>query len=59
MRTFRNFINGEYVDARGGRTSDVVNPATGAVYAQAVLSGNDDVDAAMRAAAEDRNLVDA
>ena len=52
MRTFRNFINGEYVDARGGRTSDVVNPATGAVYAQAVLSGNDDVDAAMRAAAD-------
>ena len=52
MRTFRNFINGEYVDARGGRTSDVVNPATGGVYAQAVLSGNDDVDAAMRAAAD-------
>ncbi|HVT65346.1 MAG TPA: gamma-aminobutyraldehyde dehydrogenase [Mycobacteriales bacterium] len=46
----RNFINGEHVDARSGRMSDVVDPATGEAYAQAPVSGGDDIDAAMAAA---------
>ncbi|MCA1221332.1 gamma-aminobutyraldehyde dehydrogenase [Streptomyces sp. 8L] len=50
-RRLRNYINGEFRDAADGRTTDVVNPATGEVYATAPLSGPDDVDAAMRAAA--------
>jgi betaine-aldehyde dehydrogenase len=50
-RQLRNFINGQYVDAAEGRTSDVVNPATGQAYASAPVSGQQDVDAAMRAAA--------
>ena len=50
MQTFRNFVNGEFVDAVDGATSDVVNPATGAVYATAPLSGEADIDGAMRAA---------
>ena len=50
MKTFRNFVNGEFVDAVEGGTSDVVNPATGAVYASAPISGEADIDRAMRAA---------
>ncbi|RIJ77477.1 gamma-aminobutyraldehyde dehydrogenase [Nakamurella silvestris] len=46
----RNFINGEWADARSGATSDVVDPSTGAVYATAPVSGAEDVDAAYRAA---------
>ena len=34
-KQFRNMINGESVDAASGETYDVVNPATGEVYAQA------------------------
>ena len=35
MKAFQNFINGEYVDAVDGRTTAVVNPATGEQYATA------------------------
>jgi betaine-aldehyde dehydrogenase len=47
----RNFVNGEYTDAKSGRTSEVIDPSTGDVYAQAPVSGPEDVDAALRAAA--------
>src|SRR5579863_3030836 len=50
-RTLQNFVNGTYTDASEGRTSDVVDPSTGEVYAHAPISGREDVDAAMRAAA--------
>ncbi len=50
MKTFRNFINGEYVDAVDGRTTPVINPATGEQYATAALSGEADIDNAMKAA---------
>jgi betaine-aldehyde dehydrogenase len=50
-RTLRNFVNGQQVEAADGRTSDLVNPATGEVYAAAPLSSATDVDAAMSAAA--------
>ncbi|GAA0343940.1 gamma-aminobutyraldehyde dehydrogenase [Actinoallomurus spadix] len=49
--TLRNFVGGEHVDAKDGRTSDVIDPSTGETYAQAPLSGPADVDAAMTAAA--------
>ncbi|MGZ5416204.1 MAG: gamma-aminobutyraldehyde dehydrogenase [Nocardioides sp.] len=49
---FRNIIGGESVAAASGATYDVVNPATGQVYAQAPASGAEDVDRAMRAADE-------
>ena len=51
MKAFKNFVNGQHVEAADGRTTDVVNPATGQVYATAPLSGQADVDAAMSAAA--------
>lgn len=51
MKAFTNFINGERVGAADGRTTEVVNPATGQAYATAPLSAQADVDAAMSAAA--------
>jgi len=51
MKAFKNFVNGEWVDAKDGRTSPVINPATGEQYAEATLSGAADVDLAMQAAA--------
>ncbi|MEO5608599.1 MAG: aldehyde dehydrogenase family protein, partial [Ornithinibacter sp.] len=49
-RILRNFINGEYTDARSEARTDIVNPATGAVVASAPVSGAEDVDAAYAAA---------
>lgn len=51
MKAFKNFINGQKVDAADGRTTPVVNPVTGEQYATAPLSGGADIDAAMSAAA--------
>jgi betaine-aldehyde dehydrogenase len=51
MKAYRNFVNGQYVDAADGRTIPVVNPSTGDQYATAPLSGANDIDAAMGAAA--------
>ncbi|WP_327656612.1 gamma-aminobutyraldehyde dehydrogenase [Streptomyces sp. NBC_00483] len=50
LRKLRNFVAGEFKDAADGRTTEVVNPATGEAYATAPLSGQADVDAAMAAA---------
>ncbi len=50
QRSLRNFIGGEYVDGRTDSTTDIVNPATGAVVATAPVSGQADVDAAYAAA---------
>ncbi|GGO47867.1 gamma-aminobutyraldehyde dehydrogenase [Streptomyces daqingensis] len=50
LRRLRNYIDGEFRDAADGRTTDVVDPATGEVYATAPLSAAADVDAAMAAA---------
>lgn len=50
VRKLQNFVNGEYVEAKSGETSDVINPATGQVYATAPVSSAADVDAAYRAA---------
>ncbi|GGP04461.1 gamma-aminobutyraldehyde dehydrogenase [Nonomuraea glycinis] len=47
----QNFINGELVDAKSGRFSDVIDPCTGEAYLQAPISGAEDVDTAFAAAA--------
>jgi betaine-aldehyde dehydrogenase len=52
MHTYRNFVNGQYVDAADGRTIPVVDPSTGEQYATAPLSSDVDVDVAMKAAAD-------
>jgi betaine-aldehyde dehydrogenase len=47
----RNFVGGEHVDTVEGRRADLVDPATGAVFASAPVSGPQDVDRAYTAAA--------
>ena len=47
MKAFKNFVNGEWVDASDGRTTAIINPSTGEQYAEATLSGPADVDAAI------------
>ena len=49
-QTVRNFINGESVEARDGRRTDLIDPATGEVFGSAPLSSAEDVDAAYAAA---------
>ncbi|MFI7221617.1 gamma-aminobutyraldehyde dehydrogenase [Nonomuraea angiospora] len=51
MIRLQNFINGEFVDAKSGRFSDIIDPCTGEAYLQAPVSGPEDVDAAFAAAA--------
>ena len=50
MKKFRNFIDGNHVDAAKGETLDIINPATGKVYATSPNSKQADIDAAMAAA---------
>ncbi len=52
MKSFSNFIDGKSTPALSGETTDVINPATGEVYAQAANSGAADVDVAMKAASK-------
>ena len=49
--TFSNVVGGELVPSVAGTTYDVIDPSTGEVYAQAPLSGAEDVDRAYAAAA--------
>ncbi|MEU0092926.1 gamma-aminobutyraldehyde dehydrogenase [Kribbella sp. NPDC006257] len=51
QQTFVNVVDGKTIGALSGAQYDVVNPATGEVYAQAPLSGTEDVDQAFGAAA--------
>jgi betaine-aldehyde dehydrogenase len=46
-----NFVDGKSADAADGRTSELVDPSTGQVFAQAPVSSAADVDAAVQAAA--------
>jgi betaine-aldehyde dehydrogenase len=50
QRELRNYVNGEFKPSHEGKTLDVVNPSKGEVYATAPLSGEADVDSAMKAA---------
>src|SRR6478672_2814292 len=49
-QSFRNVVDGEAVDSVSGETYDIVDPTTGEVYAQAPMSGPEDVDRAYAAA---------
>ncbi|HJU98519.1 MAG TPA: gamma-aminobutyraldehyde dehydrogenase [Jiangellaceae bacterium] len=50
-RILQNFVDGRAVEADAGRTAPLIDPSTGEVFAEAPLSGEADVDAAMQAAA--------
>jgi acyl-CoA reductase-like NAD-dependent aldehyde dehydrogenase len=45
-----HFINGEFVAAATGQTFEVVDPATGQVFARAAMGGAEDIDRAVKAA---------
>jgi betaine-aldehyde dehydrogenase len=51
QRVLQNFVGGERVDTADGRRMDLVDPATGEVFASAPVSGAEDVDRAYRTAA--------
>ena len=50
VKTYANFIDGEWTAPAEGRTEGVLNPATGEEIAQAPLSTKEDVDRAVAAA---------
>ena len=52
MKTLQNFINGKFVASKSGKTSELINPATGKVFATAPVSNLDDVNLAMKSAAD-------
>jgi 1-pyrroline dehydrogenase len=51
VKTYQQFIGGEWVDSASGETLDVENPANGKVIAAVQMSGAEDVDRAADAAA--------
>jgi betaine-aldehyde dehydrogenase len=53
-KELRNFIGGKWADAADGRRADLIDPSTGEVFASAPVSGERDVDAAMKAAEQAR-----
>jgi betaine-aldehyde dehydrogenase len=50
-RIVRNFVAGAHADAADGRTADLISPVTGEAFGTAPVSGQDDVEAALDAAA--------
>ena len=50
MKSLQNFINGQSLPSKSGRTSEIINPATGTAYATAAVSDAADVEIAMKAA---------
>ncbi len=50
VKTYKQLIGGEFVDAADGRTADVINPADDQVIANVPASSNEDVDRAVNAA---------
>jgi 1-pyrroline dehydrogenase len=50
VRTYKQFIGGEFVDAASGETLEVENPASGQVIASVPASSKEDVDRAVNAA---------
>ena len=49
-RTHELYIDGRFVPARSGKTFDVINPATGEVFAKAAAGDAADIDLAVKAA---------
>ncbi|MFM6963215.1 MAG: gamma-aminobutyraldehyde dehydrogenase [Micrococcales bacterium] len=50
LKQLKNFINGEYVDAKSGQSAELIDPANAQAYASAPVSGEADIDAAYQAA---------
>ncbi|HZU60516.1 MAG TPA: aldehyde dehydrogenase family protein, partial [Solirubrobacteraceae bacterium] len=51
MLEVRNFIDGQQVEAANGETAPILDPTTGEAYAEAPVSGPEDIERACAAAA--------
>jgi betaine-aldehyde dehydrogenase len=51
IQQLHNYVDGASLPAKDGRTTPVIDPGTGETYAEAPLSGPEDVDVAFQAAA--------
>lgn len=52
LEQLRNFVGGQFKDAKSDKRSEVINPATGQAYAHAVVSSAEDVNDAYQTAAK-------
>lgn len=52
VRKYKMLVGGEWVDSLSGETFESINPYTGRVWAQVPKAGEQDIDAAVRAARE-------
>jgi betaine-aldehyde dehydrogenase len=50
LKQLKNFVNGQYVDAKSGETAEIFDPASGKPYANAQLSNAADIDNAYKVA---------
>ncbi|MGH9676746.1 MAG: aldehyde dehydrogenase family protein, partial [Candidatus Acidiferrum sp.] len=50
VRTYKNYVNGEWIASASGETLPVYDPSTEEVIAQVASSGPEDVDRAVKAA---------
>src|SRR5690625_915566 len=50
VKTLKNFVGGEWIDAKSDKTEPVYNPATGEVIAHVPISTSEDLDNAVTAA---------
>jgi acyl-CoA reductase-like NAD-dependent aldehyde dehydrogenase len=50
VKTYKQFIGGEFVDAADGKIADVINPANDKAIANVPASSSEDVDRAVNAA---------
>jgi betaine-aldehyde dehydrogenase len=50
LQQLRNFVGGTHVETRAGRLAPVVDPSTGEPFAEAPVSGPEDVEAALEVA---------
>ena len=50
LRTYKNYIGGEWVEAASGETFDVVNPTTEEVFATVPKGGREDAQRAIAVA---------
>ncbi len=50
VKTLKNYIGGEWVEAKSDQTEEVYNPATGEVIARVPISSKEDVDYAVNVA---------
>lgn len=50
MTLYKNYIDGQWREAKSGKTGNVINPSNGKIMAQAVCSGREDTAEAIAAA---------